>query len=209
MLRGKKKFMRFSHHSTSTSNKINSHFFSTLCFIDCLFIYVKQMQKKNMLYTASVANGIPCIPILSIVWSILCVGRHSMFCVSKRLTSACDWECILSSHWAFSLLHPPSQHESIFSFTHICATYILNTHFIELLSCSFYFHLNILTLMKWIPLYTAISSSSAHSFTKLHVRVVHENTISNLRWFLFSSFTIEWGREKKYITEIAEKKSRR
>lgn len=132
-----KKFMRFSHHSTSTSNKINSHFFRCR-----LFIYLRKVtdrvREKNMVYHcigAAKEHTIFSSLVIHWVCSRVCQLIQCGARVSKRPTSACDWECILSSRWALSLLHQQSKRID----SHICAALILTTHFIELLNCSFYF----------------------------------------------------------------------
>lgn len=65
----------------------------------------------------------------------------SQFMLSVSSTSVCDWECVLSSHRALSLLHLTNTNESPFLTRIDCLAHVhaFNTHFIELLSCSFYF----------------------------------------------------------------------
>lgn len=93
----------------------------------------------------------------------------SQFMLSVSSTSVCDWECVLSSRWALSLLHLTNTNESPFLTRIDCLAHVhaFNTHFIELLSCSFYFTWTFHFNETKKPLYTASLPLPLHIFGAL------------------------------------------
>lgn len=107
----------------------------------------------------------------------------------------CMWlrMCILSSHWAllfgFSSRSRAKCHNKVklkanrFSHVH---TFILNTHFIALVNCSFYFHSNIFNLMKWNPFLPNTLYTISFLFRPfIHQKLPHFRIYILKRWFFF------------------------